>query len=42
MDFLIILAIGFAAGAIVAWVFLPEPAFIRRFFVKIGWAKPVA
>jgi hypothetical protein len=42
MDFLIALALGFISGAIVAWIFLPEPAFIRRFFIKIGWAKPAA
>lgn len=40
MEFLFAVAIGFLGGAIVAWVFLPEPAFVRRFFVRIGWAKP--
>lgn len=42
MGFLMGIVIGAAGGAIVAWIFLPEPAFVRRFFVKIGWAKPVA
>lgn len=42
MDLLMGLIVGGAVGAVVAWIFLPEPAFVRRFFVKIGWAKPVA
>jgi type II secretory pathway component PulJ len=29
----------FAAGLVVGWVFLPEPAFVRRFFERIGWAR---
>lgn len=29
-----------AVGLVVGWVFLPEPKFVRDFFVRIGWAKP--
>lgn len=32
--------VGLAIGAVVAWVFLPEPKFVRDFFVRMGWAKP--
>lgn len=34
--------IGVAVGLVVGWVFLPEPAFVRRFFERMGWAKPAA
>ena len=34
------LIIGFAGGLVVGWFFLPEPAFLRRMFIKWGWAKP--
>jgi hypothetical protein len=33
------LAIGVAIGLVLGWVFLPEPVFVRNFFVKIGLAK---
>lgn len=33
------LAIAFGAGLLVAWVFLPEPAFMRAFFERIGLAR---
>lgn len=42
MEFFIGLLIGAAGGLVLGWIFLPEPTFIRNFFVKIGWAKPVA
>lgn len=32
--------IGFGAGLLTGWLFLPEPKFVRDFFVRIGWAKP--
>lgn len=32
-------AVGFGAGLIAGWVFLPEPKVVRDFFVKLGWAK---
>lgn len=35
------LAIAFGAGLLCGWIFLPEPKFLRDFFVRIGWAKPV-
>lgn len=35
------LIVGVGIGLILGWVVLPEPAFVRDFFVKIGWAKPV-
>jgi hypothetical protein len=33
------LIIGFAGGLVVGWFFLPEPAFLRRLFVRWGWAS---
>lgn len=27
-------------GLILGWTFLPEPAPVRDFFVRLGWAKP--
>jgi hypothetical protein len=33
------LVIGFGAGLVVGWTLLPEPAFVRDFFVRIGWAR---
>ena len=32
---------GIIIGLVLGWVFLPEPKFVRDFFVRIGWAKPV-
>ncbi len=32
----------FVAGLVVGWIFLPEPAIVRKFFVWLGWAKPPA
>lgn len=40
MSELILLALVFGAGLVVGWTVLPEPAFVRAFFVRIGWAKP--
>lgn len=34
--------IGLVVGLVVGWVFLPEPAFVRKLFEKIGLAKPPA
>lgn len=31
--------IGFIGGLVAGWVFLPEPKFVRDFFVKMGLAK---
>lgn len=31
---------GVGAGLIAGWIFLPEPALVRAFFVRIGWAQP--
>jgi hypothetical protein len=39
MSFIVGICLGFGSGLIVGWVVLPEPAFVRRFFVRIGWAK---
>jgi hypothetical protein len=39
MSDLIMIAVAFAAGLVVGWIFLPEPAFVRNAFVQIGWAK---
>lgn len=33
--------LGVAVGLVVGWALLPEPAFVRRFFERLGWAKPV-
>jgi hypothetical protein len=29
----------FGAGLVVGWCLLPCPAFVRDFFVRIGWAR---
>lgn len=34
------LLLAFGAGLVAGWIFLPEPARVRAFFVKIGWAQP--
>ncbi len=34
--------IGLAAGLLIGWTLLPEPAFVRGFFERMGWAKPAA
>jgi len=39
MSFIVGIVFGFGVGLIAGWMFLPEPAFVRRFFVRIGWAK---
>lgn len=28
-----------AGSFIVAWVFLPEPQFVRDFWARMGWAR---
>jgi hypothetical protein len=33
------LIVGFGVGLVVGWFWLPEPAFIRRLFVRWGWAS---
>lgn len=33
------LIIGVAIGLVLGWVFLPEPAFVRSFFERMGIAK---
>lgn len=40
MGDIIVAVIVFAAGLVTGWVFLPEPKFVRDFFVSQGWAKP--
>lgn len=40
MSELVLGLLGFGGGLIVGWIFLPEPAFVRAFFVRQGWAKP--
>jgi hypothetical protein len=32
-------AICFGAGLLTAWIFLPEPKFVREFWEKMGWAR---
>jgi hypothetical protein len=32
--------LGLIIGLVVGWVFLPEPAFVRRFFDRIGISQP--
>lgn len=34
--------LGVGVGLIAGWIFLPEPKFIRDFFVRMGWAKETA
>jgi len=31
--------VGICVGLVLGWIFLPEPAFVRRFFVRVGLAK---
>jgi hypothetical protein len=33
---------GVGIGLILGWVFLPEPKFVRDFFVRVGLAKSPA
>jgi hypothetical protein len=32
--------LGVGAGLLTGWMFLPEPKFVRNFFVRMGLAKP--
>lgn len=34
--------VGVGIGLVLGWIALPEPAFVRSFFVRIGWAKEKA
>lgn len=36
------LALAFGGGLVAGWIFLPEPAYVRAFFVRMGWAKEKA
>ena len=31
--------VGVCIGLVLGWVFLPEPSFVRKFFVRVGLAK---
>lgn len=42
MSELLFASLAFGSGLIVGWIFLPEPAFVRSFFVRVGWAAPKA
>lgn len=41
MGELFLFALGIAVGLVLGWIALPEPKFVRAFFVRLGWAKPV-
>jgi hypothetical protein len=40
MDNVATLVLGIGIGLVLGWIFLPEPKFVRDFFVRIGWANP--
>jgi hypothetical protein len=33
--------LGIVVGLFVGWILLPEPAWVRDLWARLGWARPV-